>query len=204
MKVIGLTGSIGMGKSTTSRLFSDLGVPVFDSDACVHALYAPGGAGVAPVSQAFPGVESEGAIDRKKLSAALSRSEDGFERLEKIVHPLVFKAREDFVSKAKAAGADLVVFDIPLLFETGSEAGMDYIIVVSAPDDIRRQRVLAREDMSPAKLEAIIGRQMPDADKRDRADFVIDTSISIDDARHQVIEILKTLRLAAGDENSHA
>jgi len=197
MKMIGLTGSIGMGKSTTSKLFSEQGIPVFDSDACVHDLYAAGGAAVAPVGDAFPGVEVDGAIDRKKLSQALSVSKDGFETLEKIVHPLVFAAREEFVEAARAAGSDLVVFDIPLLFETGSDAGVDSIIVVSAPDDVRRERVLARAGMSADKLDAIIARQMPNEEKRKRADFVIDTSISIENARGQVIEVLRALRSAA-------
>lgn len=194
MKTLGLTGSIGMGKSATAKLFAEAGVPVFDSDACVHELYAEGGAAVEPVGEAFPGVVIDGAINRERLSAQLRADPSGFERLEAIVHPLVSVARETFLSGAAEKGADLVLFDIPLLFETGGDAHVDAIIVVSAPDDVRRARVLERPGMTEEKLDAIIARQMPDAEKRARADHVIETSGGIEDARQQVTDLLNQLR----------
>ncbi|KQV62130.1 MULTISPECIES: dephospho-CoA kinase [unclassified Caulobacter] len=194
MLVLGLTGSIGMGKSTTSAMFQAEGVPVYDSDAAVHALYASGGAAVAPVEAAFRGVVVDGAIDRARLSAAVVGNSEALAQLEAIVHPLVGAHRIGFFEKAEAEGRDIVVLDIPLLYETGGEKKVDKVVVVSAPADVQRQRVLARPDMTPAKFEAILARQTPDAEKRARADFVIDTGQGLDHARDQVRDLLTLLR----------
>lgn len=191
---IGLTGSIGMGKSATAELFIAAGIAVFDSDACVHALYARGGDGVDAVGRAFAGVVVDGSVDRGKLSAVLAANPQRFKKLETIVHPLVNTCREKFVTDCEARGDDLIVFDIPLLFETGGDALVDKIVVVSAPEKVRRSRVLERPGMTPEKLDAIIARQMPDAQKRVRADYVVETSGGLDDARHQVDNILKIIR----------
>jgi dephospho-CoA kinase len=196
MKIIGLTGSIGMGKSTTARLIADAGIPVFDSDACVHALYAKGGKAVAPVEAAFPGVTVDGAIDRQELSTRLAQDPDGFGRLEAIVHPLVLEAREAFLHDAEREGADLVVFDIPLLFETGSDEHVDHVLVVYAPDAERRARVLQRPGMTEARLDAIIARQLDDSTKLQRADYSIETSGGLDHARDQLRHILASIRSA--------
>jgi dephospho-CoA kinase len=196
MKRIGLTGSIGMGKSATAALFEEAGIPVFDSDACVHSLYAKHGEAVAAVEASFPGVTIDGAVDRELLGQKLRADPTGFERLEAIVHPLVLAARNAFVQRAEAAGAALVVFDIPLLFETGGDGEVDIIVVVSAPGDVRRQRVLERDGMTEVKLDAIIARQMPDSEKRLRADHIVETSGGIDDARRQVLELVKTWGVA--------
>lgn len=191
---IGLTGSIGMGKSTTAALFAAEGVPVFDADAAVAALYAPGGEAVVPVGAAFAGVVKGGAVDREALSAHLRARPEDFARLEAIVHPLVAKARHDFIGNARAAGAPFVLFDVPLLFETGQHEHVDVVVVVSAPEDIQRERVLARNGMSADKLAMILARQTPDGEKRARADFVIDTSKGVDHARQQVRTLLDALR----------
>ncbi len=193
MKIIGLTGSIGMGKSATASLFRESGIPVFDSDACVHALYAPGGAAVKPVGEAFPGSAVDGAIDRARLSQMLRDDPTGFERLEAIVHPLVSQAREVFLAEARAEDAALAVLDIPLLFETGGDALVDTIVVVHAPDAVRRARVLQRPGMTAEKLDAIIARQTADSIKLEKADFVVETSGGIDDARRQVDDIIQAL-----------
>ncbi|MBO9557209.1 MAG: dephospho-CoA kinase [Caulobacter sp.] len=197
MIVLGLTGSIGMGKSTTSAMFVEAGVPVYDSDAAVHALYASGGAAVAPVEAAFPGVVVDGAIDRARLSAAVMGNSEALAVLESIVHPLVGAHRIGFFEDAEAKGADIVVLDIPLLFETGGEKKVDKVVVVSAPAEVQRERVLARPGMDVAKFEAILARQTPDAEKRTRADFVIDTGQGLDVARQQVRDLLSRLRAAA-------
>jgi dephospho-CoA kinase len=183
-----------MGKSATARIFREEGVPVFDSDACVHALYAKGGGAVGAVGSAFPGAAIDGAIDRQKLSEALSVEAGGYDRLEKIVHPLVNLAREQFLVTSHRQRAEIVVFDIPLLFETGVADAVDYIIVVSAPDEIRRTRVLRRPGMTGTKLDAIIARQAPESVKLASADFVVETSNGIDDARTQVRDILRRIR----------
>jgi dephospho-CoA kinase len=205
--ILGLTGSIGMGKSTTSKMFVDEGVPVYDSDAAVHVLYASGGAAVAPVEAAFPGVVVDGAIDRTRLSQAVVGDPEALQMLESIVHPLVGAHRIGFFENARAQGADIVVLDIPLLYETGGDQKVDKVVVVSAPAEIQRRRVLARAGMDVAKLEAILARQTPDAEKRARADFIIDTSQDLDHARHQVRDILARLRAAAAlegrDEQAH-
>jgi len=194
MIVLGLTGSIGMGKSTTSRMFAAEGVPVYDSDAAVHALYASGGGAVGPVEAAFPGVVVDGAIDRARLSEAVLGNPEALQILEAIVHPLVGAHRIGFFEDAQGQGADIVVLDIPLLFETGGEKKVDKVVVVSAPADVQRQRVLSRTGMAPAKFEAILARQTPDAEKRARADFVIDTGQGLEHAHQQVRDLLSRLR----------
>tara|TARA_R110002124_G_scaffold62740_9_gene171383 strand:- start:5190 stop:5789 length:600 start_codon:yes stop_codon:yes gene_type:complete len=199
MKIIGLTGSIGMGKSATATLMAQAGIPVFDSDASVHALYARGGKAVAPVGEAFPGVVVDGAIDRSRLSAALHEDPTGFARLEAIVHPLVLEQRETFLHNAHERGADLVVFDIPLLFETGAHEHVDHVLVVYAPEAERRARVLQRPGMTEAKLDAIIARQLDDSSKLARADYRVETSGGLEDARRQLEQILKSIREQAGD-----
>jgi dephospho-CoA kinase len=197
MIIVGLTGSIGMGKSTTSAMFEAEGVPVYDSDGAVHALYAVGGAAVAPVEAAFPGVVVDGAIDRTRLSAVVMGDPEALKRLEAIVHPLVGADRIGFFEKAAADGKDIVVLDVPLLYETGGDKRVHKVVVVSAPADVQRQRVLARPGMDAAKLDAILARQLPDAEKRARADFVIDTGQGLEHAHQQVRQILATLRQPA-------
>lgn len=194
MKIVGLTGSIGMGKSATADIFRDAGIPVFDSDACVHDLYAPGGAAVVPVGAAFPGVVTGGGIDRTRLMQALRADPDGFTRLEAIVHPLVGQARHAFLEQAERDGADIAVLDIPLLFETGGHEHVDAIVVVHAPHHVRRERVLQRPGMTEQKLEDIIARQTPDSHKLEQADHVVETSGGIEDARRQVARVIAALR----------
>jgi dephospho-CoA kinase len=198
MKIVGLTGSIGMGKSTTARLFQEAGIPVFDSDATVHALYAAGGAAVEPVEAAFPGVVLDGAVDRARLSTKLREDPSGFERLEAIVHPLVTAARGEFMAAAERNGADIVIFDIPLLLETGADAQVDEILVVSAPEAVQRARVLERPGMTEEKLDAIVARQTPDSTKRERADHLIETHRGVEDARRQVEALIQLWRAQAG------
>lgn len=190
---IALTGSIGMGKSATARLFAEEGLPVFDADAVVHRLYAKGGAAVGPVGAAFPGTVKAGAVDRAALSAALARDAQGFARLEAIVHPLVEAERRRFLEQAEAAGAKAVLMDIPLLFEKGLERLADVVVLVSAPEAARRARVLARPGMTEAKLEAILARQTPDSRARACADHVIDTSGGEADARAQIRAVLAAI-----------
>ncbi|MEZ6022757.1 MAG: dephospho-CoA kinase [Hyphomonadaceae bacterium] len=194
MILVGLTGSIGMGKSTVGQMFAEEGAPLFDADAAVHALYAKGGAAVAPVEAAFPGVMRDGAIDRAELSKRVVGDADAMKRLEAIVHPLVAQTRVDFLAEAAADGADVVVLDIPLLFEGGGRGALDKVVVVSAPAAVQRARVLARPGMTAEKFEALLARQTPDAEKRAQADFVIDTSGSLDDSRAQVRAVLDALR----------
>jgi dephospho-CoA kinase len=196
MLLIGLTGSIGMGKSTAAARFRFNGVPVVDADALVHTLYE--GAAVAPIEAAFPGVTTDGRIDRQKLSARLLANPAGFKTLEKIVHPMVFEAERRALAEAKAAGASLAVLEIPLLFETGGDVRVDVTMVVSAPAELQRARVLARGGVSVEKLDAILKRQMSDADKRARADFVVDTSGDIASTGAQVDAIVVSLRDRVG------
>ncbi|MEZ5994235.1 MAG: dephospho-CoA kinase [Hyphomonadaceae bacterium] len=193
MIVVGLTGSIGMGKSTVARMFVEEGAPAFNSDDAVHALYAPGGAAVAPVEAAFPGVTKSGGIDRGALSARVVGNEAAIKQLETIVHPLVRAAQQEFLSSNLAAGAPVVVLDIPLLFETGGGDLVDKVVVVSAPAAIQRARVLARPGMSEAKFEAILARQTPDSEKRAKADFVIDTGVGLEQTQAQVRAVLDAL-----------
>lgn len=194
MMIVGLTGSIGMGKSTVAKMFAEEGAPGFDSDAAVHALYAPGGAAVAPVEAAFPGVTKEGAIDREALSKRVVGNESAIKQLEAIVHPLVRAAQMQFLQDNRDAGTAVVVLDIPLLFEGGGAKYVDKTVVVSAPAEVQRARVLARPGMTAEKFEAILARQMPDAEKRARADFVIDTGGDFETTRSQVRGILDALR----------
>jgi dephospho-CoA kinase len=188
--VLGLTGSIGMGKSTTTAMFADHGALVWNADDAVHALYAPGGAAVGPVGEAFPGVVVDGAIDRARLAERLGRDAAAFQRLETIVHPLVAAGRLADLEAARAAGVALAVLDIPLLFETGGERAVDAVVVVSAPEAVQRARVLARPGMTPERFEAILARQVPDSEKRRRADFVIDTGGSLEATCARVAEIV--------------
>ena len=190
MIVLGLTGSIGMGKSATARLFAEEGARVHDSDAVVHALYAKGGAAVGPVGEAFPGVIKDGAIDRAALAERVGGDPEALKRLEAIVHPLVAQSRDGFLARARAEGAPVVVLDVPLLFEAGQADGVDAVVVASCPAELQRTRVLARPGMTPEKLEALLARQIPDAEKRARADFVVDTGQGFDAARAQVRQIL--------------
>ena len=194
MILIGLTGSIGMGKSTTAAMFRDLGVPVYDADAAVHRLYDTGGAAVGPVGLAFAGVVRDGRVDREALRQAVLGKPEELKRLNAIVHPLVGRDRIGFFAKAEADGADLVVLDIPLLFETGGHAGVDAVVVASAPADMQRKRVLARPGMTPDRLDAILAQQLADAEKRARAHFVVDTSRGLEPARQQVAEIIAAVR----------
>jgi dephospho-CoA kinase len=193
MITLGLTGSIGMGKSATAAMFAEAGCPVYDADAEVHRLYAAGGAAVAAVEAAFPGVEEAGAINRAKLSARVVGNDAELKRLTSIVYPLMGENRRAFFSQAEADGVQIVVLDIPLLYETGGERNVDAVVVVSAPADIQRARVLAREDMDAAKLDAILARQMADVEKRARAHFIVDTSRGFDAARAQVRDIIAEL-----------
>jgi len=193
MIVLGLTGSIGMGKSTVANMFAEEGVPVCDSDALVHALYAPGGAAVAPVGVAFPGVVRDGGVDRAALSAALRADPSALNRLEAIVHPLVNEAQRAFLDDAKAQGARLAILDIPLLFETGSQSKVDKVVVVSAPAETQRARVMARPGMSEDKFAWLLARQTPDSEKRARADFVIDTGGPLEATRVHVRALLDDL-----------
>jgi dephospho-CoA kinase len=198
MFVLGLTGSIGMGKSTTSAFFREAGIPVHDADASVHKLYA--GAAVAPIEAAFPGVTVDGRVDRARLGAVVLTDSAALKRLEAIIHPLVGAAEKAFRDMARARGHTLVVLDIPLLLETGGERRVDAVAVVSAPAAIQRDRVMARPGMTTDKLEAILARQMPDADKRRRAHFVIESALGIDSARRQVGDVIRAL---AGSRRSH-
>lgn len=192
---LALTGSIGMGKSATAAMFAARGIPVYDADAAVHSVYAPGGAAVAPLEAAFPGVTNpEGGIDRAKLRAQVLDKPDAMKRLEQIVHPIVGGLQLAFLQKAMEDGQDIVVLDIPLLFETGGDKRADAILVVSAPPDVQRARVLARGQMTEAEFEAIVARQAPDAIKREKADFIIDTSLGFANAEESVDEILSQLR----------
>lgn len=195
MIVVGLTGSIGMGKSTTAALFAEEGAAVFDADAAVAALYGPGGEASALIAEAFPGCASgDSGVDRAALSAALQADPSGFARLEAIVHPLVGAARQAFFDRARAEGREIVVLDVPLLFETGQGDAVDAVVVVSAPESVQKHRVLQRPGMSEAKLEAILARQIPDSDKRARAHHVIDTSNGVEAARAQVRDVIAALK----------
>ncbi|KQV72962.1 dephospho-CoA kinase [Rhizobium sp. Root1220] len=196
---IGLTGSIGMGKSTMTRLFAEAGIPVSDSDAIVHDLYA--GEAAPLVDAVFPGTLKAGAVDRQELGRQLALRPEGFKRLEEIVHPLVRRREAEFVAREESRGAEMVLLDIPLLFETGAQERVDVVVVVSCDPQIQRRRVLARPNMTEEKFNMILARQTPDAEKRARADYLIDTGHSIETARERVAEIVADLkrRLASGD-----
>jgi dephospho-CoA kinase len=196
MIVLGLTGSIGMGKSTTAEMFAERGVPVFDSDAAVHRLYA--GRAAPAIEAAFPGTTTKTGVDREKLAKAVLGNPAALARLEAIVHPMVREERERFLAASRAAGADIVLLDIPLLFESGGGTGIDRIVVVTASPEEQRRRVLARPGMTVEKFEAILARQMSDAEKRRRADFIVDTGGGLEVAARQVDAIIVELR--QGDE----
>lgn len=189
---VGLTGSIGMGKSTTAQMFRDEGIAVLDSDQIVHDLYR--GAAVAPIAAAFPDVVVDGVVDRSALGAHVLSDLAAMEKLEAIVHPLVWAARDAFIQQRQAQGDWIVVYDVPLLFETGADKSVDAIVVVTAPPELQKQRVLMRPGMTQEKFEAIAGKQTPDTEKRARADFIVETGEGLDAARAQVRHILKTLR----------
>jgi dephospho-CoA kinase len=194
MLVVGLTGSIGMGKTETARMFARLGYPVFDADAVVHRLYDRGGAAVPLIEHAFPGTVADGKVDRSKLADQVTGDPDALARLESIVHPLVRREQQvAFLEAARKEQHAFAVLDIPLLFETGRDKEVDAVVVVSAPEDVQKDRVLDRPGMTPEKFAAILARQMPDSEKRRRADFVVDTSRGLDAAFEQVRAIADQL-----------
>lgn len=188
MLILGLTGSIGMGKSTTAKLFAEAGVPVYDADATVHKLYE--GEAVPSIEAAFPGTTADGKVDRTKLSARVVHDPAAMRRLEEIVHPMLGASRKKFFEDAEASHAPVVVLDIPLLFETGGEKRVDAVVVVTTSPELQRERVLARGTMDGQRLDAILARQLPDAEKRKRADFVVETSYGLDPVRAQIKHIL--------------
>jgi dephospho-CoA kinase len=189
MLILGLTGSIGMGKSTTAAMFAEAGAPVHDADAVVHDLYA--GEAVTPIEAVFPGTTAAGKVDRDKLGERVLGDPAAMRKLEQIVHPLVRQAEARFLANAQRDGAEVAVLDIPLLFETGADKRCDAVVVVSAPADLQRRRAFERADMTEQKFQAILARQMPDADKRARADFIVDSGQGLEHARAQVREILR-------------
>src|ERR1700692_2622317 len=188
MIILGLTGSIGMGKSTTAKLFAEAGVPVYDADATVHRLYE--GEAVAAIEAAFPGTTADGKVDRNKLSAHVVHDPAAMKRLEEIVHPMLGASRQKFLRDAEQSGAPVAVVDVPLLFETGGETRVDAVVVVTTTAELQRKRILARPNMTEEKLQAILVRQMPDAEKRKRAHFVVDTSHGLDPVRARIRDIL--------------
>ena len=188
MIILGLTGSIGMGKSTTAKLFAEAGVPVYDADAAVHALYE--GEAAPSIEAAFPGTTAGGKVDRNKLSAQVVHDPAAMKRLEGIVHPMLGASRQKFLRDAEQSGAPVAVVDVPLLYETGGEKRVDAVVVVTTTPEIQRQRILTRDNMTGEKLEAILARQLPDPEKRKRADFVVDTSHGLDPVRARIRDIL--------------
>jgi dephospho-CoA kinase len=188
MIILGLTGSIGMGKSTTAQLCAEAGVPVYDADAAVHRLYE--GEAAPAIEAAFPGTTADGKVDRTKLSAQVVHDPAAIRRLEQIVHPMLGASRQKFFHDAEQSGAPVAVVDVPLLFETGGEKRVDAVVVVTTTPEIQRQRILARDNMTSEKLDAILARQLPDAEKRRRADFVVDTSHGLDPVRARIRDIL--------------
>jgi dephospho-CoA kinase len=188
MLILGLTGSIGMGKSTTAKLFAEAGVPVYDADAAVHQIYE--GEAAPAIEAAFPGTTVDGKVDRARLSARVVHDPAAMKQLEQIVHPMLGASRKKFFEDAEAAGAPVVVVDVPLLFETGGEKRVDAVVVVTTTPEAQRERVLARGTMDEAKFDSILARQLPDAEKRKRADFVVDTSHGLDPVRERISDIL--------------
>jgi dephospho-CoA kinase len=189
MLILGLTGSIGMGKSTTAKLFAEAGVPVYDADATVHKIYQ--GEAASAIEAAFPGTTVDGMVDRNKLSARVVHDPAAMTQLEQIVHPMLGASREKFLDDAERSGAPVAVVDVPLLFETGGEKRVDAVVVVTASPEVQRERILARDNMTGEKLDAILARQLPDAEKRERADIVEDTSHGLDPVRAQIRDILR-------------
>ena len=189
MIILGLTGSIGMGKSTTAKLFAEAGVPVYDADATVHRLYE--GEAVPAIEAAFPGTTADGKVDRQKLSARVVHDPAAMKQLEGIVHPMLGASRQKFFHDAELSGAPVVVVDVPLLFETGGEKRVDAVVVVTTSPENQRERILARGTMNDQALDSILARQLPDAEKRQRADFVVDTSHGLDPVRAQIRDILR-------------
>ncbi|MCR9268933.1 MAG: dephospho-CoA kinase [Hyphomonadaceae bacterium] len=203
MIILGLTGSIGMGKTATANMFREAGVPVYDADAAVHELYQKGGAAVGPLSERFGDIVKEGAVDRAALRAKVVNNPDAMKDLEAIVHPLVGLSQMRFRQEALESESHFAVLDIPLLYETGGDARCDYVAVVSAPADIQKARVLARGEMSEAEFEQIKAKQMSDADKRARADFVISSAFGFDFARahvHSIIDLMNSLAMEPVDD----
>ena len=188
MRILGLTGSIGMGKSTTAKLFTEAGIPVYDADAAVHKIYE--GEAAPAIEAAFPGTTVDGKVDRAKLSAKVVHDPAAIKQLEQIVHPMLGASRKKFLDDAERAGAPVVVMDIPLLFETGGEKRVDAVVVVTTSPESQRERILARGTMTSEALDAILARQLPDAEKRRRADFVVDTSHGLDPVRARIRDIL--------------
>ncbi|HET7492310.1 MAG TPA: dephospho-CoA kinase [Bradyrhizobium sp.] len=188
MIVLGLTGSIGMGKSTTAKLFAEAGVPVYDADAAVHALYE--GEAAPAIEAAFPGTTTDGKVNRNKLSERVVHDPEAMRRLEQIVHPMLGASRQKFLQDAERSGAPVAVVDVPLLFETGGEKRVDAVVVVTTTPEIQRERILARPNMTREKLDAVLVRQMPDSEKRKRAHFIVDTSHGLDPVRLQIQDIL--------------
>jgi dephospho-CoA kinase len=188
MIVLGLTGSIGMGKSTTAKLFAEAGVPVYDADATVHKVYE--GEAAAAIEAAFPGTTANGKVDRARLSAKVVHDPAAIGRLEQIVHPMLRAYHQAFLDDAERSGAPVAVVDVPLLFETGGETRVDAVVVVTTSPETQRERILARGTMTDEALDAILARQMPDAEKRKRADFVVDTSHGLDPVRARISDIL--------------
>jgi dephospho-CoA kinase len=188
MIILGLTGSIGMGKSTTAKLFQEAGVPVYDADAAVHKIYE--GEAALAIETAFPGTTADGKVDRNKLSAKVVHDPAAMKRLEQIVHPMLGASRQKFLHDAEQSGSPVAVVDIPLLFETGGEKRVDAVVVVTTTPEIQRQRILERDNMTGEKLDALLARQLPDAEKRKRADFVVDTSHGLDPVRARIRDIL--------------
>ena len=188
MIILGLTGSIGMGKSTTAKLFEEAGVPVYDADAAVHKIYE--GEAAPAIEAAFPATTADGKVDRNKLSAKVVHDPAAMKRLEQIVHPMLGASRQQFLHDAERSGAPVAVVDIPLLFETGGEKRVDAVVVVTTTPEIQRQRILERDNMTGEKLDALLARQLPDAEKRKRADFVVDTSHGLDPVRARIRDIL--------------
>jgi dephospho-CoA kinase len=199
--ILCLTGSVGMGKSTAAKFFAEAGVPVHDSDAVVHALYE--GDAVPLVERAFPGATADGKVDRNKLATMVLGDDAALAKLQAIVHPLVAAARDAFLAEAQVRNAPVVVLDVPLLFETGGERHCDAVVVVSAPADLQRQRVLGRPGMTEEKFAALLAKQTPDPEKRQRADFIVDSSQELEDARAQVRDILRLVhKMREGDADS--
>jgi dephospho-CoA kinase len=188
MRILALTGSIGMGKSTTAKMFAEAGVPVYDADAAVHKIYE--GEAAPAIEAAFPGTTANGKVDRAKLSAKVVHNQAAIKQLEQIVHPMLGASRKKFLDDAERSGAPVVVMDIPLLFETGGEKRVDAVVVVTTSPENQRERILARGTMTSEALDGILARQLPDAEKRERADFVVDTSHGLDPVRERIRDIL--------------